>query len=375
MTTLLCQPAVRRIQGRRAVEVYLTITAEHSERPAFAGESLYSEVRDVLRHAGARLLQERLFAPHNALGAILTSRNRLLAEFDDGMSPTCLVMPPLPSHQTAAVQVHAVVADEPPQVMHGKDPDHSGVARLMRVDQDRWLYGQVPGQLLVMAPAQQAARVLRDMASILNQAGGQMHSVARTWYWLNHILDWYGDFNQARNHFFRSHGLIRPDGRPVHLPASTGIGVGNPAGGAITLEWIALPGQENRIRPIEAGGHQNSAFNYGSAFSRACLVPSPAGQTLYISGTAAINAAGETEHVGHIEKQVSATFEHVRALLDRYGCADSDVLTSIAYAARPEVLNVFEQLHATSPWPTVTLLADVCRPNLLFEVELTAKVN
>jgi len=49
-------------------------------------------------------------------------------------------------------------------------------------------------------------------------------------------------------------------------------------------------------------GKQHSAFEYGSAFSRAARSVMPAGDAVWVSGTASIDAYGETTHVGPTRK-------------------------------------------------------------------------
>lgn len=376
MPTTLCQPTIRRMVGTEAIELHCTAIGESSQSGTALGAMLYRELAEQLRQAGAHILHERLFASPLVLEDLLTARQRWLGELDDGVPPVCLSLP-TSEHSTrapgAAVQLHAVVAADAPRPLVGVLHHTPVQARQLVMGEVNWLYAHAPGYGADTSRPQQAERALHAAAALLQRVGGSPRSIARTWYWLDHILEWYAPFNQTRNQCFRAFGLIEPDGRPNHLPASTGIGIGNAGGGALTLEWIALPGREEMIQPLEAGGQQNSAFRYGSAFSRACTAPSPAGQTLYISGTAAIDPAGRTEHVGEIEAQIAATFAHVRALLAQFGCGDQQVLSGMAYGASAQVLEALDELYPVKPWPLVSVVADVCRPDLLFEIELTAQ--
>jgi len=98
----------------------------------------------------------------------------------------------------------------------------------------------------------------------------------------------------------------------------------------------------------------------------------PGGKTVFVSGTAAIDDAGKTEHVGRIEAQVDDTIAHARSLLADLGCGDEDVLTSLAYCKDRDVEQAFRANWADLCWPRVTMIGEVCRPDLLFEVEITA---
>jgi len=259
--------------------------------------------------------------------------------------------------------------------------------------------------------ARQAAReadaVFHAAARLLAEAGADMRAVARTWLWLGDILSWYDQLNQVRNQFFTRCGLLDPSTGRIRMPASTGIGVYPADGGQCGLELRAVfgtetlgrrdaetPGHENAgSRPSASGlpfreetataqadliqlhaaaGRQDSPYRYGSAFSRAATAASPAGRTLFISGTAAIDPAGASMHLGDAARQIEVTVANVRAILAQHGCTDGDVVQCLAYCKTPAVETTWRRDFADVPWPTVTLIADVCRVELLFEMELTA---
>ena len=151
-----------------------------------------------------------------------------------------------------------------------------------------------------------------------------------------------------------------------------GIGLHGPGGAACTIDLIALPGREDEIEHVEAGGDQRSAFEYGSAFSRASVAPMPGGKTVFVSGTAAIDDAGRTEHTDQVEAQIDATIAHIRSLLARLDCGDEHVLSALAYCKNAAVEETFRRRWADLTWPRLTMIGEVCRPDLLFEVEVTA---
>ena len=113
-------------------------------------------------------------------------------------------------------------------------------------------------------------------------------------------------------------------------------------------------------------------MEYGSAFSRAARAITPAGETVFVSGTASIDADGETTNIGDAQGQINTTIENVRAVLKDMHAADEDVVQAVAYCKTTEVENIFNALKSTLPWPWVTVICDICRPDLLFEVEATA---
>jgi len=354
-------------------ELYLTITpVEHGSLEDRA-RALYTELRGELVQSGAAILSERLFASSDAISTVEAVRNELLGDFDAGVAPTRIVVSPSPVSGTfPGAQIHAVRGPAPPTAMRCWDRPDSFAGRLFEVNGHRWLFVNGLCGTNDAGEAQQAARMFACAGCFLEQAGGSMKSVPRTWLWLKDVCEWYGDLNRARTTFFRRAGLIDDETRTTRLPASTGIGLHAPGGSACTLDFIALPGREDEIRLVEAGGDQKSAFEYGSAFSRAAVAPMPGGRTVFISGTAAIDVTGSTEHSGRVEAQVDATIAHVRSLLKDLDCTDAHVLTALVYAKNAEVERVFRERWGDLCWPRLTMIGDVCRPELAFEVEVTA---
>jgi enamine deaminase RidA (YjgF/YER057c/UK114 family) len=212
--------------------------------------------------------------------------------------------------------------------------------------------------------------MLAQAESILKQADANLHDVVRTWMWLSRILDWYGDFNRVRSDRFLEHGLLRTDGKS-RLPASTGIGI-SPAGGSrCAMDLIAETGN-GRPRFLLSAGRQGAASRYGSAFSRAAITPTPFGMKIHVSGTAAIDATGNTTHVGDAAGQIADTIRCVNAVLLEAGYTPQDVAQTVVYCKTPEVEDIFRRQRDCFPCPYVLTIADICRENLLFEMECIA---
>ncbi|UCE48727.1 MAG: hypothetical protein JSW47_00995 [Phycisphaerales bacterium] len=119
-------------------------------------------------------------------------------------------------------------------------------------------------------------------------------------------------------------------------------------------------------------GKQDSTFEYGSAFSRAARSVMPAGDALWVSGTASIDADGATTNIGDAPGQINATIENVRPVLTEMQSSEKDLVQVIAYCKTTEVEQVFNSIKGNLDWPWITAICDVCRPDLLFEIEATA---
>jgi hypothetical protein len=53
-------------------------------------------------------------------------------------------------------------------------------------------------------------------------------------------------------------------------------------------------------------------------------------------------------------------------------CKDEDVVQVVAYCKTTEVEKIFNASKNALAWPWVTVICDICRPELLFEIEATA---
>lgn len=363
----------RQIGSGDVAELYLTATPGGGGPTESRARQLYTAVREKLNAAGGRLFCERLFATADVVPTIEKVRREVYADLDDGIPPTRVVVSPSPTGGSfAGAQIHAISSAARPSALRCCDLIDGTPARVFNNNGNRWLFINGLNSVANVSEAEQARRMFFCTGCFLRQAGASMKSVARTWLWLKDICDWYDDFNAARTSFFHSEGLIDRESRTTRLPASTGIGLHGANGAACTLDLIALPGREDQIQLVEAGGDQKSAFDYGSAFSRASVAPMPGGKTVFVSGTAAIDRTGDTEHIGQIEAQVDNTVAHVRSLLGQLGCGDEHVLTALVYCKSAAVERTFRRRWAQLPWPRITMIGDVCRPELLFEIEVTA---
>jgi enamine deaminase RidA (YjgF/YER057c/UK114 family) len=262
--------------------------------------------------------------------------------------------------------VHAVAGCGRPEVL---SLDGRPVARKVRVGPS--ILAAVSG---LQAPGPDASTQAREMLlraeALLAEAGGGLRDVVRTWMWLGDILSWYGDFNRVRSGLFRERGMLEADGEGV-FPASTGIGIGPSDGGCCAMDLIAELGPV-RPRFLLRSGRQGAASRYGSAFSRAAVLESPFGRTVYVSGTAAIDAAGQTTHPDDPAGQIEDTLRCVSAVLDETGCGTDDVVEAVVYCRTPEVERLFRQRTESLRLPYVLAIADICRDNLHFEIECTA---
>ncbi|MDD3545751.1 MAG: Rid family hydrolase [Kiritimatiellae bacterium] len=218
----------------------------------------------------------------------------------------------------------------------------------------------------------QTAAVFEGIEDALTDAGMTFGDVVRTWLYMDDILDWYDQFNRVRDSFFRARRVY--DGL---VPASTGIGSANLCGSAITACVIAVRPKPGCGMSIEAvpSPLQCAALQYGSSFSRAVELASPGSRTLMVSGTASIEPGGATARAGDLEGQIQVTMDVVGAILASRGMGWQDAARAVMYLKDESYLGAWQRwlrARGLEDLPLVNVEADVCRDDLLVELEVDA---
>ena len=358
----------RSVEASTATEIYISAVPAESTSAQNQAEEIFSAISDILRSKKAYIFQERIFAAQSAMEILSRARSRAYTDLDDGVAPSFLVAKEGLLGTIAGVQVHAISTNTQPEVVK---LDSIPCGRILRVPDHAYLtLSCIFDQQHKQATAQ-AQAMMEKADAALKQFGADFLSVPRTWMWLKDILSWYDDFNQVRTKFFTERRLIGERTRQS-MPASTGIGLGPADGSHCAMDLTAVLEPQNSIQFLQAVGKQQCALEYGSAFSRASRAITPAGQTVFVSGTASIDADGATTHIGDASGQIATTIGNVRAVLNDMNCKDEDVVQVVAYCKTTEVEKIFNASKGALPWPWVTAICDICRSDLLFEIEATA---
>jgi enamine deaminase RidA (YjgF/YER057c/UK114 family) len=225
---------------------------------------------------------------------------------------------------------------------------------------------------LKLSPAEQTRETFATIHHALAQAEMSLKDVARTWFFLDDILSWYGNFNRVRNTVFEQHEL-----RPGSLPASTGVRARNPFGASLAAGVWAVKPHNAATRVISHVGspRQCAATAYGSAFSRAVEINTGGHRQLLVSGTASIDPDGTTAHVGDARSQIELTMRVVSDLLDSRGMSFANVSRATAYFKSATDQPLFQAWLAANhlqAMPVLNTCCEICRDDLLFEIELDA---
>jgi enamine deaminase RidA (YjgF/YER057c/UK114 family) len=189
-------------------------------------------------------------------------------------------------------------------------------------------------------------------------------------------LERYRQFNLGRQDAFLAHG------REVmgQVPAACALGS---AQGPLSIGFLA-----GRMAPLSIENpRQISAYRYpeeygprSPTFARASLVRHGTDEVLFVSGTASI-VGHANMHPTDVVAQTRETMANIKAVLDeanRHASQPGFDLTSLHYKVYVRNPADLEQIRAElmrcvgNTFEAVYLRADVCRPELLLEIEVTA---
>ena len=194
----------------------------------------------------------------------------------------------------------------------------------------------------------------------------------RTWVFVQNIDRQYNGMVGARNEIFAAAGLTPQS----HFIASTGIeGQSVHPEVIVTMDAYSIKEiQREQIRYLHASSHLNPTHEYGVAFERGTCIQFGDRRHILISGTASIDNRGQILHLRQLEKQTERAMENIHALLSEAEAGWQDVTHLIIYlrdvADYDNTRDYFEKNFAEIP--SVILLAPVCRPGWLIEVECIA---
>jgi enamine deaminase RidA (YjgF/YER057c/UK114 family) len=361
---------VRKITSSDADEIYILATPLKNMPANELWKEIFSGIRDTLISCEANIIQERIFGTEESLKIASKERQAQFIDTDDKVPPCFLVCNEGLTGPISGVQIHAIKCNVKPKII---DFQNHPCGRIVEVSGRTYL-----ALSNISAPnnnnlEQQAKAMLEKAEAILRNYGADFSDVPRTWMWLGNILSWYDNFNKVRNNFFAERGLINEKVKQV-LPASTGIGLSSLNNSSCAMDLIAVIEPSKPIEYLLSTGRQYSAFEYGSAFSRASVAVTPAAETVYISGTASIDLDGQTTNIDDPLGQINETILNVRSALKDANCGDDDIIQAVAYSKTPEIEKIFNSVKTDLNWPCLSTICDICRPDLLFEIEATAIV-
>lgn len=247
--------------------------------------------------------------------------------------------------------------------------------------------GIVPGNV-AMTAFEQSMEIFSTIGDILHMNGFRPSDIYRQWNYIQHITAGkdgsqnYQEFNDARSLFYNGCGWSNG------YPAATGIGT---CAGGIMVELCAIKGYNGTNSPID-NPLQIAAHSYSQEVLDGKIIESLQERTtpkferarllndnIFISGTAAIKG----EHSNFSDNAVEQAAETME-IMDRLIAADNIPVPT--EGAQYDILRVYVKRESDIPairtymeqhYPAVPkhyLVADVCRPELLIEIEGVAHI-
>ncbi|MDR2169337.1 MAG: hypothetical protein LBP59_04275 [Planctomycetaceae bacterium] len=228
----------------------------------------------------------------------------------------------------------------------------------------------------------------------------RLDQVIRTWIYQGHlvlpdkttadgVLQRYQELNRARTDFFGETKFLSKylpvECKSTAFPASTGIGADDVD---VVIAAVAVEAaREDFIAVPLENPHQTSAFSYGvnyspqsPKFARGMAIAFDNWCQIFVSGTASITDS-ESRYGGDPTLQTEQTLDNIEALIDgsnltQHGIRGFD--SSLAnlecvrvYIKNPNDFNVINEVckKRLRNTPILYTIADVCRPELLVEIE------
>ncbi len=260
----------------------------------------------------------------------------------------------------------------------------------------------IAGGILSGAPglsvAAQSEAVFGRLRKIMDAEGFPVDSIVRQWNYIEGITKMdgmrqrYQDFNDARSRFYASASWAEG------YPAATGIGVRT---GGVIVEVTAFVKEEGIVdvpldNPLQVAAHSYSQHVLMGAvdrellhrttpkFERARLIGCSDRAAVYVSGTAAIR--GEESHTENddVTEQTRVTMENIERL-----CSPENIksygVTATGARCKFDMLRIYiknpDYYYKVKGYmdshygdvPKFYLMADVCRRELLVEIEGVAQ--
>ncbi len=238
--------------------------------------------------------------------------------------------------------------------------------------------------------------LLHQIESIFDTEGFRIHHIVRQWNYIGYItastneIQHYQAFNEMRARFYDKTNWSQG------YPAATGIGI---CMNGLIISLIAYTSKSDSIRiipidnPLQVAAHHYSQskligktiqnLHATPKFERAKIILDKSCGICFVSGTAAIRGE-ESMHCMKADSQTRQTIENINFLLSetnlkQYGITDfNTMLISIrVYIKHMHDFNLIKS-EVDKHWPEIPAIfvqADICRNELLVEIEGIVKLS
>ena len=371
-------------------QLFITVSVEDKGAdPVDVCSNIYKKIIEIIDNEKMDIVYERIFGSLSIQDKIIETRCKVLEKISDNcrLPYTYIQGQPVWGEGLAGIHIRSIKVSHKENIWTIYD-DKVACGRGWIKDNTRFIVLQnihTNGNVGRQSREEQTDNMFDRAQGILEEEGADYKNVVRTWIYLSNILGWYNEFNSVRNKKYRKFNIIpesysKENINKLYLPASTGIQGENNIGAAAIMDiYVVIPEKNSGIE-IEStsGAVQNAAFHYGSAFSRAISIYEPDNTQILVSGTASIDDRGKSVFQDDAKSQMVQTFDVISALIKEKGAKLKDIYDSTIYLKRPEDINELQTTlkeYGLKEMPAICVLADICRDELLFEVDAVVVLN
>lgn len=288
------------------------------------------------------------------------------------------------------LEIHEVEVDDRDRIRY--ETAESVDYLVIENEVSKWLFlGGITGDYQKDTIRMQSDTLFQKIGRILDLEQMPVSSIVRQWNYIERITAFaenkqhYQEFNDSRSVFYQEANWVNG------YPAATGIGT---QWGGVMVDLIAVTGNTVVIKaidnPLQIAAHaysqkvllgeEDSLLKKRTTpkFERAKSVDDSHYEVIYISGTAAIRDENSLNEVG-LEAQTLATLENIDYLISSGNLGEFNV--SLSSDVSPVYFRVYlknkefyEEARSIvrKHYPDISgiyLVADVCRAELLIEIE------
>lgn len=376
--------------GKDQVYILASVNDSNADPIKTCGD-IYSQIADIIKQTEIQIFQEKIFGSTYIQKDILKIRDNVFRDWGiyEELPITYIQGKPIWGEGFSGLQICALKPSRPQDKVWTIFEDGIPCGRGMNRNGTTYLSLQnihgLEGNSNNNSRTEQVSRMFDRTDTLLRKCGATYKDVVCTRIYISDILDWYKEFNSVRNLRYTKYGILPaiPESlntEQIYLPSSTGIQADNPEGAAAVMNVLAIvkePGTKPEI--IHNNGiKQKSAYRYGSAFSRSTVIREPNNKCILVSGTAAIDEHGNSLFPGNPREQMRQTFEIVNALISKEEASLKDICHATVFLKRKEDISIYNEVvneYGLQYMPVVCVVADICRDELLFELDAIVSVG
>jgi enamine deaminase RidA (YjgF/YER057c/UK114 family) len=366
----------------------------------------YRQLKKIMHNKGFfvhEIIKQTIFISASSNSEYIQSKGKLLAcakEFLDETTPTS-ILAQSPENGSLALELIYIKGLLPNEVTHKHNEKASWIVfqrGLLKMIVASGLSETTETTNILL----QSIAAFRQLQDILLEEQMEFSDIVRQWNYVEQITgnfcqnnttsQHYQIFNDVRSSFYQSANFKNG------YPAATGIGIDC---GGVIIDIIAATSSNKKSVIAVKSPVQLDAFSYTREvlaennamhdyarttpkFERAKILSSPEIQLIFISGTAAIKGQASTSLLS-VEQQTEMTIQNILSLI----CRENLFKHGIENTEDPNInyLRVYVKYNKDMTLvknnclkyfphvPILYVVADICRPELLVEIEGQAVIG